>query len=138
MRTAAAKLPMSDKGFVLDASALLAVMFQEPGAERVEEVLLTATMSAVNLSEVIAKLYDRGLDDERVGQIVENLEVAVLPFDKRLAVDAGRLRAISRHLGLSLGDRACLATARTVDAIALTADRSWRELAQGVEVELFR
>jgi len=127
---------MSDH--VLDASALLAAMLDEAGAERVRGVLPTARIGAVNLSEVVAKLQERGIPDDEIDQSLVDLDLDVVPFDRALAVAAGKLRVATRSAGLSLGDRACLALARASDAVALTTDRAWAKLKVGVTIEVAR
>lgn len=129
---------MSEAGYLLDASAVLAMVFDEPGTERVEEVLLHARMSSANLSEVVAKLYDRRIDMERVELILSNFTIETVQFDRDLAERAGHLRPLTRHLGLSLGDRACLATAQATGCTVLTADRAWAELDLGIKIETIR
>jgi PIN domain nuclease of toxin-antitoxin system len=123
---------------VLDASALLTVLQGEPGAKRVIEVLPDAIISAVNLAEVASKLQERGMPDDRVKANIEALELTVAPFDGRLAIEAGLLRASTRSAGLSLGDRACLALARSLGATAVTTDRAWEALDIGVRIEFVR
>jgi PIN domain nuclease of toxin-antitoxin system len=129
---------MSDAVFILDASALLALLFDEPGAERVATALPMAKMSAVNLSEVIAKLNERGVPDPDIDICLAELGLDVVPFDEDLAHRAGQLRVATRMAGLSLGDRACLALAASLDAVALTTDRAWSDLAISVRVALVR
>jgi ribonuclease VapC len=110
---------------VLDSSALLALLFDEPGAERVAALLPDAVVSAVNLAEVATKLQDRGLDEAAARAAVEATGVRVVPFSEDLAWTAARLRASTREAGLSLGDRACLALAIARSANAYTADQAW-------------
>jgi ribonuclease VapC len=129
---------MSEAGYLLDASAVLAMVFNEPGTERVEEVVSNARISSANLSEVVAKLYDRRIDTERVELILSNFSVETVAFDRNLAERAGHLRLLTRHLGLSLGDRACLATAQAIGCTVLTADRAWAELDLGIKIETIR
>ena len=90
---------------VLDASALLALLNDEPGAELVAKSLPQAAISAVNLSEVVAKLADAGMPDEAIRDALRGLPLDVVPFDVEQAYDAGLLRSITRDVGLSLGDR---------------------------------
>ena len=103
---------MSRGGYVLDASALLCLLFDEPGADRVEQVLHEAFVSAANLSEVVAKLIDRGLEGGEALADLRELDFEVVAFDRGQAERAGLLRATTREAGLSLGDRACLALAQ--------------------------
>ncbi len=129
---------MTDKPYVLDASAVLAAFFDEPGAEMVAERMNGALISAVNYSEVVAKLVDRGTPREQILEIMAQLDVDVVPVDRAQATTAGLLRAETRSAGLSLGDRACLALAQARDAVALTTDRAWSELELEVTVEVVR
>ena len=123
---------------VLDASAVLAVLNGEPGAEAVWECLPGAHLSAVNAAEVAAKLVDGGLDAERAGQSLERLGARVVPFEAGDVVPVAHIRAATRSAGLSLGDRACLALAQRLGLPALTADRQWRDIQVDVDVRLIR
>jgi PIN domain nuclease of toxin-antitoxin system len=129
---------MSDKPRILDASALLAAMLDEPGAAAIRAILPTARIGAVNLSEVIAKLQERGVPDDVIDQSLADLDIDVVPFDRDQADRTGKLRTATRAAGLSLGDRACLALAITEDAIAVTMDRNWAKLDLPVVIELAR
>jgi ribonuclease VapC len=124
--------------YVLDASALLCLLQEEKGAERVGEALPEAQIGAVNFSEAFGKLVEAGLDEETVDSLIESLQLQVIPFDREQARLAGSLRRTTRELGLSLGDRACLALARVQGAVALTCDRSWTRFDAGCRVELAR
>lgn len=129
---------MNDAGFVLDASALLAAIFDEPGGSRVTQVAGQSILSAVNLSEVVARLQDKGYTDALANETLDGLDLTAIPFDEGLAIAAGRLRAPTRHLGLSFGDRACLALGKHLGATVLTADRAWADLDLGVTIEVIR
>lgn len=125
---------------VLDASALLAAIFAERGADRVEEVLKGgAAISAVNMAEVAGFLRDDGWTAGEVADVVTELGIEVVPFDAETALVAGAYRRKTGHLGLAMGAWACLATARLLDAPVLTADPHWTGLkVRGVVVELAR
>ena len=129
---------MNDGGYVLDASAVLMAMFGEPGAERIAPSLVDARISAVNLSEVVAKLHDRRVAEADIALNLADFDLAVVPFDRNLALRAGSLRAATRSLGLSLGDRACLATAEAAGLTVLTADRAWAKLELDIAIEILR
>ena len=124
--------------FVLDASALLALMNDEPGADAVSSALPRAVISAVNLTEVVAKLCDYGLSEEETWEALGDFDLEVAPFDEALAYVAGELHRSTRRKGLSLGDRACLALAKEKGRAALTTDRAWAELDLDIEVRLIR
>ena len=123
---------------VLDSSSVLAVINGEPGADAVGDVLMGASISAVNYSEVIAKLVDYGLDDGDALGALDALPLTVIPVDAVQARYAGLLRRQTRAHGLSLGDRACLALAYTLGLPAVTADRAWTGLELGLEVTVIR
>jgi PIN domain nuclease of toxin-antitoxin system len=123
---------------VLDASAVLALLQDEPGAAIVEEVLGDAAMSSVNWAEVAGLLSERGLPATELRASVEALGISVLAFDALDGDATGELLRSTRDAGLSLADRACLALARRLDARVLTADRAWVDLGLGVDVRCIR
>jgi ribonuclease VapC len=123
---------------VLDASALLALMREERGAERVAAVIDRAVIGAVNLAEVVAKFIREGIAIAVIREWVAALELEVRPFDEELAYAAGAFLPATRGLGLSLGDRACLALARQLGRTALTTDRAWSQVEVGVAIEVIR
>ena len=124
---------------VLDASALLAMLHGEPGGDQVADALDDgAVISAVNLSETVARLTDTGRSPEDIERLIKDTAVEVIPFDEELAYAAGLLRPSTRHAGLSLGDRACLALAQRLGLPALTADRVWQGLSVGVDIRVIR
>jgi ribonuclease VapC len=123
---------------VLDASALLTVLRQEAGAERVEPLLAAAVVGAVNLSEVHAKLIDAGMPAATARETTDLLALRVVPFDADMAWRAAALRPATRKLGLSLGDRACLALGLALRLPVITADRTWTKLSLEVEIRSVR
>lgn len=123
---------------VVDASALLALLNAEPGGEVVSETLAGAAISAVNLAEVAAKLVEANMPIDAVRAILEPLDLDVHPFDAELAYASGALRAMTRKLGLSFGDRACLALGQLLARPVLTTDRAWVGLDLGVTVRTIR
>jgi PIN domain nuclease of toxin-antitoxin system len=126
---------MSDA--VLDASALLALLQGEPGSDRVLETLPGALVCSVNLSEVVAKLAGHDMPEADIRRAL-NLGLEIVPFDEALAWAAGLLRPLTRGAGLSLGDRACLALARSTSFPVLTADAVWATLDLGIEIAVIR
>ncbi len=125
---------------VLDASAILAFLLEEPGQEIVAEVLEhgSGVVSAVNLSETAAKLAETGMSREEVSEVLRELDLRVVAFDDAQALECAWLREPTRTAGLSLGDRACLALAKQLARPVLTTDRSWASLSLGVTVQLAR
>ena len=126
--------------FILDASALLALIFREPGADVVGTALKAgAQMSAVNVAEVASRLHQEGWTAFGVNALFQDLPILVLPFDFNTAALCGRYRPLTDHLGQSLGDRACLATAYLQAGTALTADQVWAQLdLEGVAISCIR
>lgn len=123
---------------VLDASALIALLRDEPGAGAVERLLGRAVISAVNWAEVLQRYraYGVGTADKR--ESVEALGVRIEGFSPADAEAAAGLWQPTRNAGLSLADRACLALALRLDVPAHTADRDWCKVDVGVEVVLIR
>lgn len=124
---------------VLDASAILAVIGGEPGAEKLTpDLLARAVGSAVNLSEVQAKLVSRGWPFEQAWEDATSPVRQVLAFDEAQARVAGDLATQTRHLGLSLGDRACLALGIALKVPVYTAEKAWKKLNVGITVHVIR
>jgi ribonuclease VapC len=113
---------------VLDSSAILAVIFAEPGGDLVEPLLANSLASCVNVSEVFSKLSERGILSDSTVSDFQQLGLEIVDFDLEQALKVAELRPLTKHLGLSLGDRSCLALAILRDATAVTADRDWTGL----------
>ncbi|MFN2322574.1 MAG: PIN domain-containing protein [Trueperaceae bacterium] len=124
---------------VLDASAVLALLGDEPGAERVAAAIVGgAAIGAVNLTEVLTKLSDIGMPRAAAEDALEGLGLEVVAFDADAARAAAALREPTRARGLSLGDRAAMALAAARGAQVLTADRAWVDAVPEIEVVLVR
>ena len=124
---------------VLDASAVMAILNREAGSDTLTpKVLSDATASTVNLAEVQTKLVGRGIDPDDAWDAVLSPIREPQPFTTEQARIAGNLVAETRSLGLSLGDRACLALGLTLGATIYTADQSWKSLHLGVRIHLIR
>ena len=125
-------------GAVLDASAVIAVIANEPGAEVVLPLLFSSAMSPVNLAEVLQWAARRGDDIDSLHDDLVLGGVRIVPYSRDHSVDTARLFLDTRRFGLSLGDRACLALARDLRIPVVTADRRWAELDVGVVIRLIR
>ena len=124
---------------VLDASAMIAMLQQEPGAEKITPDLLSRSVtSTVNLAEVQSKLVDRGAHADDAWQDTISAVNEAIPFTAEQARAAGNLIADTRHLGLSLGDRACLSLAVALNAPVYTTDKSWKNLKLGIRIHVIR
>ena len=123
---------------VLDASALLAHIRGERGSDPVAELAPDALMSTVNLAEVFSKLMEQKLTAEQADAIVLRYGFEAVPFDEELARRTGALRPVTKTLGLSLGDRACLALALREALPVITTDRNWTKLTLGIEIKIVR
>lgn len=123
---------------VLDSSAILAVLLNEPGEEVVARYKGDALVSSINLAEVAAKFADRGAIPAEWLYPFSLIRLEVVAFDEDQALASGQLRQSTRRQGLSLGDRACLQLAAMRGVPAVTADRAWAGLDVGVEVRVIR
>lgn len=126
---------------VLDASALLAWLLNERGSDAVLSAIEAgAGMSAVNVAEVATRYALAGADAVAVGSMIDRLPFPVIDFDADLAKRTALLAPVTRAMGLSLGDRACLALAKRLHLPAITADQAWLAIAEsaGVSVQVIR
>ena len=123
---------------MLDASALLAYLLREPGSEKVPAVGGEAAISAVNLAEAISVLTLRGIPAEAIRLQMSRTLIDVVAFNEESAETTGLFIEKTRKLGLSLGDRACLAAALRAGITALTADRAWKGVDVGVPIQFIR
>jgi ribonuclease VapC len=128
---------MNDR-YVLDSSAVIALLGNEKGADDIDAVLPNAVISTVNLAEVISKLQERGGSDQAIDDSLADLNLTVISFDSEQANKAGKMRNITRARGLSLGDRACLALAASRGATAVTTDKAWKDFEQVAQVLVVR
>lgn len=124
--------------FVLDSSAVLALLQAEPGHENIAERMGLAVISAVNYAEVVTSLINNGMQFSQAADLLAMVALDVVPFDVEQALQCGALRQATRDSDLSLGDRACLALAQHYRLTAITTDKTWTQVAIGVEVHFPR
>ena len=123
---------------VLDSSAVLALIQNESGSAKVKTVTASALLSSVNLCEIHSKLIHKGIAATDSWNKISTLQCDVCAFTSEQGKVAAELIQITRPLGLSLGDRACLALAIERKAKVYTADRNWKNLSLGIEIEVIR
>ncbi|MGA2654857.1 MAG: type II toxin-antitoxin system VapC family toxin [Gammaproteobacteria bacterium] len=123
---------------ILDASALLALINQEQGAQVVKEYFPDVAMSAVNVAEVATVLGHMGIPSDEVILILNDLVQTVIPFERKHIYQTAFLREKTKHLGLSFADRACLTLGLLNKQTILTADKAWGKLQLDVDIKLIR
>lgn len=134
-------MPDAEPASLLDASALIAVLHDEPGADAVVDAIAAiAAVSVVNWAETLSKVAADGSDPRLVADSFQASESPLLlePLTDADCIEIARLRPLTKRHGLSLADRACLALARRLRVPVLTADRDWADLALGITVQLIR
>jgi ribonuclease VapC len=122
--------------FMLDASAVLAVLLEEPGGDFVFEQMRGSQISVVNLSEVYATLIDGGMSFDEAQEIVEPLPIRIRTFRDGHAWQTAKLRPITKKFGLSLGDRACVTQAMFADLPILTGDRRMAAAQEVLDIDI--
>jgi len=113
---------------IFDASAVLAYLQNEKGKKKVEAILKSSAVSRVNVIEILTKLVEKGLSIAEAKETFDNLDLAIVEIDENQSLKAAELRLLTKHLGLSLGDRCCLALAILENLPAVTADKNWASL----------
>ena len=124
---------------LLDTSALLALLKKEPGHEIVSNIIAISVISSVNLSELITVLSRAGVSENDIDEIITDLVPEIIPFCGDISIKTGKISKLTQGYGLSLGDRACLATAIQLGLPVYTADKIWAELdLPNVKIKLIR
>lgn len=124
--------------YVLDASAVLAFLLQEPGGEQIGRILTRSILTSVNSAEVATRLAEAAMPADEIEETINSLNCWIAPVSADVGLQAGLMRLSTRHKGLSLGDRVCLAFARHEGLPVYTADRPWADLDVGVDIRLIR
>lgn len=123
---------------ILDASALLALIFDEPGGSIVAPQARGSRILSVNFSEVVQRVLSIDGNPDRAEEAVDLLNITVAPFDRQLARMTAELREITSFMGASFADRACLAFALANSAPVLSSDQDWRKLDIGIDIRMIR
>jgi ribonuclease VapC len=121
---------------VLDASALIAMLKHEPGGDSVAKAIGDSKITAINYAEVVSHFCHAGMPVTEVDAMLNPLPLVIVAADAKLARLAGQLRTITSSAGLSLGDRFCLALAKSENLPAWTSDRKWQSISEAVQVEI--
>jgi len=125
--------------YVLDSSALIALLGLEPGHERVAGLLDRSIVSAVNLAETVNKLAHETPSESAVRELLAHMRLTVEDWSEDMAYRSAEFTRFNKSHGLSLGDRACLTLAKQLHATAVTSDRAWRRIPSlGVRIMIFR
>jgi PIN domain nuclease of toxin-antitoxin system len=128
-----------DQYVILDASALITLLSEEKGHEVVASILPKSIMSSVNVAEVAKFLIEkRGLSKEEVSNIIHSLIEKIMLFDTKLALTSADIISQTKSLGLSLGDRACLALAISTGYTVYSSDRIWSQLELDCKIVVIR
>lgn len=122
----------------LDTSVIMAILLDEPGQEIAARLAPGAILSSVNLAEIVTKCIEKAVPPQIAQEYIRNSNIEIVGFDARLAILTGELVEVARKGVLSLGDRACIATAIYSDATAVTADRIWSTFDLPCKIELIR
>jgi len=129
---------MTDKRYLLDASALLAAIHDESGGESVQQRIEESAVSSVNWSEVLQKLQRADANTQEIATALQALGLEVVAFNEEDARIAAELWPMTKTLGLSLADRACLAAGQRLKVVVVTADKAWKALENEQPIELIR
>ena len=113
---------------LLDASAVIVLLKQERGYKDIEDLLNISSISTVNLCEVVSVLSRGSVIESEIDDIISDLIPNIIPFTEEIAITAGKLIKQTQSSGLSLGDRACIATGIRYDLEIYTADKAWSTL----------
>ena len=123
---------------VIDTSVVMAVLLDESGNDAAARLVPGSMLSSVNLAEIVAKCVEKSFPLRMAQDYIRTSGIEIVAFDADAAVLTGEIFQFARKGVLSLGDRACIATAMRRNAIAVTADRIWADLDLPCQIELIR
>lgn len=122
------KISVKAQQALLDTSAVIAILKKEPGYKILEDIIANSSISSVNLSEFISVLARASIPTNEIDKIIIDIIPEIIPFSEDIAIESGKLTNYTKKYGLSLGDRACIATGIYHNMIIYTADKIWSEL----------
>jgi ribonuclease VapC len=125
-----------NKKTLLDTSALIALLKKEPGYQKVDDVLAHSAISSVNLCELVSILAKNSIPENEIDEIINDIVPEIIPFCENVGIKAGKLSKFTTEYGLSLGDRACIATAEYYNMNVYTADKVWAKLEKNVSTKI--
>lgn len=127
--------PKNNK-ILLDTSALIALLKKEPGYKKVDDVLAHSAISSVNLCELVSILAKKGIPENEIDDVINDIVPEIIPFCENLGIKAGKLSKFTTDYGLSLGDKACIATAEYYNMNVYTTDKIWSKLEKNVSTTI--
>ncbi|KJV91651.1 type II toxin-antitoxin system VapC family toxin [Rickettsia bellii] len=119
---------LKSEHILLDTSAVITLLKKETGYKLIEEIIANSSISSVNLSELVSVLVRTNIPMHEIDKIITDIVPTIIPFSKEIAIEAGKLTSFTKQYGLSLGDRACIATGMYHNMIIYTTDKIWAEL----------
>ncbi len=122
------KTPVKSKQAILDTSAVIALLKREPGYKLLEDIIASSSISSVNLSEFVSVLTRANIPAHEIDEIITDIIPEIIPFSEDIAILAGKLISYTKEYGLSLCDRACIATGIYYDIAIYTSDKIWAGL----------
>jgi PIN domain nuclease of toxin-antitoxin system len=125
-----------NKKHLLDTSALIALLKKEPGYEEIEDIIANSAISSVNLSELVAVLARSGISDLDIDEMIKDIVPEIIPFCEYTSIKAGKLLTITKTYGLSLGDRACIATGDFYEMEIHTTDKAWLKVQSEITAKI--
>lgn len=131
-------LSNKSKKVLLDTSAIIALLKKEPGYESLEEVVANSAVSIINFSELVSVLMRTSIVESEIDEIIKDIIPEIIPFSEDIAIQTGKLIKLTKDLGLSLGDRACIATGIYHGIPIYTTDKVWKDLKTSAQIVIVR
>ncbi|WP_341748898.1 type II toxin-antitoxin system VapC family toxin [Candidatus Tisiphia endosymbiont of Sialis lutaria] len=124
------------KKYLLDTSAIIALLKKEPGYKILEDVIASSSIASINLSELVSVLTRSNIAENEIDIIVADIVPEIIPFCENIAIKTGKLSRLTKDYGLSLGDRACIATGCYYNMEIYTTDKIWLKVADNITTKI--